>query len=87
MAAKKRATPRKNLQPNTNRPIDRLTPEARHAVQANVQRFLAHIQRRRLQAELRTLGQEATINNIDDDELEFDLTAPLIKGHHKSVSS
>lgn len=56
MAAKKRASPRKNRQPNTNRPINRLTPEARQAVQANVQRFLNYAQQRRLHADLSRLA-------------------------------
>lgn len=56
MAAKKRASPRKNLQPNTNRPIDRLPPAARQAVRANVQRFLNYVRWRRLHTELSHLA-------------------------------
>lgn len=68
---------------NNARPINRLTPTDRQTVRANVQRFLTYIQRRRMLTELSTLAQEA---DAIDDELEFDLTAPIIKGHHKSVA-
>lgn len=61
MAAKKRASPRKKPQSNnTNRPIDRLTPEARQAVQTNVQRFLNYARWRRLDTELSHLARVDT---------------------------
>lgn len=81
MANAKRAQPR---------PIDRLKPRDRATVTANVRRFIAYAQQRRLLTALNYPPPELVEAELDeaafdDDDLEFEMTAPTPRGKRKTV--